>query len=197
MLVAGKIDARQASTLSKAANFPTMDVLRAASALREASAPPSPDAKTPKEIEQDRVYGTPAKPEEYRIQWKAPGDPTPLSPEMRKFDATVRGWMADAGLSREHGNSVVSIISRLLQHTHAMTPQEIETYKDQETEKLEQLFGGPEKLAAQLEPARQMINELEKRRPGLKDFIRAHGDHALFVAKLIQAAKIYHARKGR
>ena len=81
--------------------------------------------------------------------------------------------------------------------THAMTADQLEAYKDQETAKLEQLFGGPDKLAVQLQPAKQMIDELDRKRPGLKEFIRAHGDHAVFVAQLIQAAKIYHARKGR
>src|SRR5262249_13419297 len=130
MLVAGKIDARQASTLSKAENFPTMDVLRAASALREASAPPSPDANTPKEIEQDLVYGTPAKPEEYRIQWKAPGDPTPLSAEMKQFDTNARGWLADAALSKENCEGLIKSLEKMRKDTHAMTADQLEAYKD-------------------------------------------------------------------
>ncbi len=72
-----------------------------------------------------------------------------------------------------------------------------ETYKDQENEKLRTVFGGQDKLNEALEPARQMIHEVEQKRPGLKEFVRAHGDEALFVAQLIQAARIYHARRER
>lgn len=49
----------------------------------------------------------------------------------------------------------------------------------------------------QLKPAARMIHELDQKRPGLKDFVRAHGDNALFITQLIQAARIYDARRGR
>jgi hypothetical protein len=51
-------------------------------------------------------------------------------------------------------------------------------------------------VQAKLKPVAAMIHELQKR-PGLKALVRAHGDHAMFLAQLIQAATIYHARKGR
>jgi hypothetical protein len=40
-----------------------------------------------------------------------------------------------------------------------------------------------------------MIHELDQRRPGLKEFVRAHGDNALFVAQLVQVTRVYHTRK--
>lgn len=120
-----------------------------------------------------------------------------MTEQIKAFDANVGGWMVDAGLSRELGNSMVTIISKAIQHTHTMTVEQREVYKDAENAKLHQLFGGQDKLEEQLQPAAVMIHELDQKRPGLKEFVRAHGDHAVFVAKLIQAARIYHARKGR
>jgi len=76
-----------------------------------------------------------------------------------------------------------------------MSPEQRETYKDQENAKLLHLFGAQDKLQEMLQPAAVMIHELDQRRPGLKEFVRAHGDNALFVAQLVQAAHVYHTRK--
>lgn len=133
---------------------------------------------------------------DFLLRMYPPGHEPPVIPKaVRDFENNARGWMADAGLTREHGNSVVTIISKMLQHTHAMTAEQRETYKEQENEKLRALFGGQDKLNKALEPAKRMIHEVEQKRPGLKEFVCAHGDNALFVAQLIQAARIYHARR--
>ena len=43
-----------------------------------------------------------------------------------------------------------------------------------------------------------MVHDLEQKRPGLKQLLKTGGigDNALVVAQLIQAARLYHARKG-
>ncbi len=111
-----------------------------------------------------------------------------LPKEVRAFDANARGWMADAGLSREQGTSLVATMSKMIQQTHPLSANEREAYKDAENAKLEKLFG--DTWEDQMRPARRMIDELDRKRPGLKDFVRAHGDNALFVTQLIQAARI-------
>jgi hypothetical protein len=157
----------------------------------------APDTRSD-EVKQLDEHFPPARPEDFIIPYYTPGQaPAVLPKEVQAFDANARGWMADAGLSREHGNSVVTIISKMIQHTHTMTAEQRETYKEQENEKLRTLFGGQDKLNEALEPARQMIHEVEQKRPGLKEFVRAHGDNALFVTQLIQTARIYDKRKGR
>lgn len=103
--------------------------------------------------------------------------------------------MADAGLSREQGNSLVATMSKMIQQTHPLSANEREAYKDAENEKLEKLFG--DKWHDELRPAARMIDELDRKRPGLKEFVRAHGDNALFIMQLVQAARIYDKRKGR
>ena len=157
-----------------------------------------PVARSDAEKQMDQVFGVPAKSEEYLIPYGKPGEAVQMTEPIKAFDANVRGWMADAGLSRESGNGVVAIISKAIQYTHTMSPEQRESYKDQENEKLRQLFGGQDKLEEQLQPAAVMIHELDQKRPGLREFVRTHGDNALFVAQLIQAARAYHARrKGR
>jgi hypothetical protein len=116
--------------------------------------------------------------------------------EVRAFDANVRGWMHDAKLPRELGNSLVNTLSKAIQHTHAMSAEQRETYKDSENAKLEKLFG-PDWHDTKLKSVAVMIHELDQKRPGLKELVRAHGDNAMFLAQLIQAARLYHARKGR
>jgi hypothetical protein len=104
--------------------------------------------------------------------------------------------MADAGLSKDLGNSLVNSLSKAIQHTQALTAEQREAYKDSENAKMEKLFG-PDWHETKLKPVAAMIHELDQRRPGLKELVRAHGDNAMFLAQLIQAARIYHARKGR
>jgi hypothetical protein len=67
--------------------------------------------------------------------------------------------------------------------------------EDAENLKLEKLFG-PDWHDKKLKPVAVMIHELDQKRPGLKELVRAYGDHAMFIAQLIQAARIYHARHG-
>lgn len=181
-LASGKISSEQAEKIFSELNTPME--------LR------TPDARG-EEKQMDQVFGVPAKPEEYLIPYGKPGEAIQMTEQIKAFDGAVSGWMADSGMTREFGNSVVTIISKAIQHTATMTAEQREIYKDQENEKLHQLFGGQDKLEAQLQPAARMIDEIDRKRPGLKEFVRAHGDNAMFVAQLIQAARIYHARKGR
>jgi len=157
----------------------------------------APDQRTDEQKQLDQQF-PPAKESEYMIRYYTPGQEPAVTPkEVLAFDANARGWMADMGLPRDFGNSTVNILSKSIQHLSTLSPEQRESYKEQENDKLRALFGGQDKLNEALEPARQMIHEVEQKRPGLKDFVRAHGDHAMFVAQLIQAARVYHARKGR
>ena len=154
-----------------------------------------PDTRTAEQKTLDKQF-PPAKESEYLIRYYTPGQEPPVIPkEVQAFDANARGWMADMGLPRDFGNATVNILSKSIQHLSTLSPDQRESYKEQENDKLRALFGGQDKLNEALEPARQMIHEVEQKRSGLKDFVRSHGDHALFIAQLIQAARIYHERR--
>jgi hypothetical protein len=153
-----------------------------------------PDSRSDELILLNKQF-PPAKGSEYRIQYYTPGQEPPVIPkEVQAFDANARGWMSDAVLPRELGNSLVNTLSKAIQHTHAMSAEQRETYKDAENLKMEKLFG-PDWHDKKLKPVAVMIHELDQKRSGLKELVRAHGDHAMFIAQLIQAATIYHERR--
>jgi hypothetical protein len=196
LLAAGKIDTAQAGKLSKAGNISTMQVAQALTTLR-AAAQPQADTRTDAEKAVDRDFGPAAKPEEFHTRYYTPGqEPAVVPKEVQAFDANVRGWMADAGLSRELGNSVFSTLSKAIQHTHTMTAEQRESHRDSENAKMEKLFG-PDWHETKLKPVRAMLDAIDQKRPGLKALVREHGDNAVFLAQLIQAAAIYHRRLGR
>jgi len=155
----------------------------------------APDQRTDEQKMLDKQF-PPARESDYRIQYFTPGtEPAVIPKEVAAFDKNARGWMADMGLPRDFGNSTVTILSKSIQHLSTLSPEQRESYKEQENDKLRALFGGQDKLNEALEPARQMILEINQRRPGLVEFIQSHGDHAMLIAQLVQAAKIFHARK--
>jgi len=197
MLAAGTIDTSQAGRLAKAGNLSMLDVARGLTTLREAAEPREPDARTDAEKAVDRDFGPAAKPEEFHTRYYTPGqEPAVVPKEVQAFDANVRGWMADAGLSRELGNSVFSTLSKAIQHTHTMTTEQRESHRDSENAKMEKLFG-PDWHETKLKPVRAMLDAIDQKRSGLKALVREHGDNAVFLAQLIQAAAIYHRRLGR
>ena len=154
----------------------------------------APDQRTGEQKSLDAQF-PPARESDYTIRYYTPGqEPAVIPKEVQAFDANARGWMSDAGLPRELGNSLVNTLSKAIQHTHAMTAEQRELYKDSENAKLEKLFG-PDWHDTKLKPVAVMIHELDQKRPGLKELVRAHGDHALFIAQLIQAATIYYERR--
>ena len=199
-LNAGTITINDAAKLSKAANLSMLDIARASSTLRTMEAEPKAETRTPAEQEADRQFGLPARPEEFTVRHYMPGrEPAVMPKEVRDFDANVRGWMSDAGLPKNLGDSLASTLSKAIERTRMMTVEEREVYRDSENAKLEKLFG-PDWHETKLPPVRVMLDQLELKRPGLRALIREHGDHATFLAQLIQAAKIYHSRaaaKGR
>ena len=155
-----------------------------------------PDQRTDEQKTLDKQF-PPAKETEYTTRYYTPGqEPSEIPKEVRAFDANVRGWMSDAGLPKSLGDSLFNTLAKAIQHTHTMTAEQREAYKDAENVKLEKLFG-PDWHDTKLKPVAVMIHELDQKRPGLKELVRAHGDHAMFIAQLIQAATVYHARKGR
>ena len=153
------------------------------------------DTRSEAAREVDAMYGLPAKPEEFLVRLYPPGqEPREIPKEVSVFEGNVRGWMSDAGLSKELGYALFNTLSKAIQHTHALTPEQREAYKDSENAKMGKLFG-PDWHDTKLQPVAVMIHELDQKRPGLKELVRAHGDHAMFLAQLIQAARVYHARK--
>jgi hypothetical protein len=155
------------------------------------------DQRTDAAKEVDLLHGRPADPAEYLISYARPGQDVPMTPEIRSFDASARTWMSEAGLPRELGNSLVNQIDRVTEHTKAMTPEQLIAYGESEFVKLQNLYGATlnEKLLA----AARMVQELDAKKPGLKNLLKSQGigDNAMVASMLIQHGERYGARKGR
>jgi len=93
------------------------------------------------------------------------------------------------------GNSLVTVIDRTLQKTHTMTEGELEHYGAEEFVKLEKAYGPT--LDEKLNTAGRMVQELEKKHPGLNNLLKRVGDNALVASMLIAQAEIYWARRGK
>jgi hypothetical protein len=78
-----------------------------------------------------------------------------------------------------------------------MTPEQLIAYGESEFVKLQNLYGATlnEKLLA----AARMVQELDAKKPGLKNLLKSQGigDNAMVASMLIQHGERYGARKGR
>ena len=172
---------------------------QAAKAFAELGA--TPDQLAPDERSDDvkalDVQFPPAKTSDYTIRYAAPGQVAPpMSAELKAFDQSARTWLSEAGLTREHGNSLISAIDRVAQKTKGMSASELESFGLVEYARLEQTFGSG--LEDKLRSAGQMVEALDAKTPGLKNLLKRFGDSAMVASLLIQQSERWHARrKGR
>lgn len=171
---------------------------QAAKSFDQLNTPPeqrAPDTRSEEEKTLDLLAPV-AKPEDFLIRYDHLNPHEPVPPEVREFDAAARTWLSESGLPRELGNSLVNIVDRVSKDTASMDEAAREQYGYQQYEILQKTFG--DTLDIKLERARQMVQELEKRQPGLNALLRSGiGDDARVASMLIQHADIYFARKGQ
>ena len=192
MLGAGTIDTSQAGKLARAGNLSMLDITRALSTLCEAAEPKEHDARSAQEKELDQAFPV-ARPEDYTIAYGGPGENVTMTPELRQADTLARNWMSEMGFTREAGSTIANIVNKLAQRQ--MSAEQVDAYRDAENLKLRSLYG--DTWDQRLGPARDMIIAVDKKFPGLRNFLLAHGvgDSAVLVNMLVQQAAIYHARK--
>jgi hypothetical protein len=135
-----------------------------------------------------------AKPDEYLISYGL-GDGVPMSPEMNAFDQSARAWLSGAEFPANLGNSLITQISRVAQQTKAMSPDQLEQYGFAEFAKLERAYGNT--LDERLRAAGRMVEDLERKQPGLKNLLKSKGlgDNAMIASLLIQQSERYWARR--
>jgi hypothetical protein len=141
----------------------------------------------------------PAQEKDFLIRYFPPGrEPQVMPKELHEFDQHARGWLSAAQFDRTLCNSLVTQISRVAQHTNTMTPDQLETYGENEYVKLQATY--KDTLEDKLRQAGRMVEDLDKKQPGLKNLLRSKGigDSALVASILIGQSEIYWARrKGR
>lgn len=158
----------------------------------------APDMRSDEAKALDTAF-PPAGPQEFTIRYNAPGDDAlTMSPGMKVFDQSARTWLSGAQFPRDLGNTLVNTITKVMQTTKSMTPDQLNDYSTREYAKLEKAFGST--LDDKLRAAGHMVEALDTKTPGLKNLLRARGigDNALIASMLIQQAERFHARnKGR
>lgn len=172
----------------------------AAKAFDELGATPeqrAPDNRTEEQKLVDAHF-PPGRPGQYSIPLYLPGeDPAAITNETREGVAKAHQWLSAAGASVEQGNSIVASIVQALQRTASMSSTAREADKDQENEKIFKIYGGLDQRDAALKPAQRMIDELDRQIPGVKEFVKKHGDNWLFVTQLAHLSRNYDVRRGR
>lgn len=153
---------------------------------------PGADTRPPEILELDKQF-PPAKPEEYTIQYGL----GQLTEPQREFDTAARAWLSGAEFDRSLGNSLVTNVGRVAEHTRNMDDAQLENYGADEFQKLRGVYG--EKLEEKLTMAGQMVKEIETRHPGLQQLLKGRGigDNAVIASMLIQQAERYFARRGQ
>lgn len=171
---------------------------QAATSFDQLNAPPelrAPDTRSADEKELDALFPA-AKPEEYLIQYDHLDPNQPIPPEVRAFDTAARTWLSDAGTPREIGNSFVKNVDRAGKALSAMTQTQRDSFADVQYKILENTYG-PD-LEKKLQLAGKMVQELERRQPGLNTMLKSGiGDDARVASLLIQQSERYWDRKGR
>ena len=160
---------------------------------------PEADNRSAEQQQLDKHFPA-AKKEDYIIQYDTPGAP-PMDPmqqhNLKQFDQTARAWLSHAGFPREIGNGLVNQIARVVEKTTGMNESQLEAYGQAEFTKLEQAYG--KDLDAKLQTAARMIDELDKKTPGLKNLLKTKGigDNAMVVNMLIDQARRWEIRNRR
>jgi hypothetical protein len=153
---------------------------------------PGADTRPPEILELDSQF-PPAKPSEYVIQYGL-GE---LNGPQKEFDTTARNWLAGAEFPKALGDSLVTNVGRVAEHTRNMDDAQLENYGADEFQKLRGVYG--EKLEEKLTMAGRMIKEIEGKHPGLQQLLKGRGigDNAVVASLLIQQAQRYFARRGQ
>lgn len=111
-------------------------------------------------------------------------------------DAAGREWLAAGRWTREAGSSLANEVAKVATHLDNKTPAERQLYAQSERLKLEKIWGNhyPAKTAM----ARQLIQELDTKHPGLARLLdeSGAGASAMIQAQLVAQAERLQMRRG-
>jgi len=151
----------------------------------------APDARTDEQKTFDKQFPV-AKPEDFVIRWNAPGDNSPRSQEIQVIDTDLRAGLSAVGFSREVGNTLISIGSKVGEHTERMTEEQRIAWGEAEYSKLERVYG-PD-LPDLLRAAGRMVKAHDPTGT-LTRLVQRVGNSAMVAKLLIDRAQIYDARQ--
>jgi hypothetical protein len=143
----------------------------------DATKAPAPDPRLSEEAAEIDAAFPAAREIEFQIPELAmPGQPAG-APELATADKAFRGWLAEGRFTRESGNFVAAEVHKHAERFLALPEHQRTTERTlgaiAARTRLERLYGdqAPEKIRM----AHQLVDEIEKRKPGLKAFLEASG----------------------
>ena len=100
-------------------------------------------------------------------------DGLPYTEADTQADAAIRGWLADAELPKGTGNFIAAEARKLVPQLQAMTDSQRDLFQQQERVKLERIWG--DGYNTNMNAARQLVQEIERKRPGIVNFLERSG----------------------
>ena len=159
-----------------------------------ATAIPTPAAQaehqSPPSVGLDPGYlEPPADPSGYEIAWRDPATGEPiaeLGPELQQVDADVKAWAHIAGVPGTELSALADLVQ--MQGEAGQSPEQC-------TKFLHAKWGGD--FEENVQRAREFVNSVEARKPGLKDFLvrSGLGDSPRFIMAVERLARSAGRRK--
>ena len=117
-----------------------------------------PERETPPSVGVDPGFlEPPADPSGYSIEYRdEQGNPLELTPDQAQVDSDIRGWAHTAGIP---GTGLSALADLVQMPDEIQSPEECVSY-------LHAKWGGD--FEEKLQPAREYVNSVEARKPGLK-----------------------------
>jgi hypothetical protein len=115
-------------------------------------------------------------------------DGLPYTPEDQEADASIRSWMVEAQLPKGVGDFVISEANTLVPKLMAMDGGQRQLFQASERTKLQAIW--KDDFHRNLKAAREMVKQIEAKKPGLIDFLERSGlgDSSSMILQLHHAS---------
>jgi hypothetical protein len=155
---------------------------------------PKEENLSPEAAAIDQLFPPAKKPEEYVMPVLAEGE---YGTEVQAFDQQARGWLAEARFPRELGSSIAKAAQGEALKLETMDGTGRELWAREQRVMLQRLWGN--KFEAKQAVARQLVQELEAKSPGLVRFLEETGltNSATLAAQLALQGERLAARRAR
>lgn len=153
---------------------------------------PKPEGElSPEAADIDALF-PPAKPSEYQM----PNMGETFGPAQQKLDADSRAWLAEARFPAGIGSALLAEVDKTATAWNKMDATARTLHVQKETSVLQKLWGN-DGYAAKVNAARQLIKELERKRPGIVEILERSGagNSAQVIAQVALHAERLLARR--
>lgn len=145
------------------------------------------DQRNDKQREVDSAFGG-ARPEEYDLPPMQKSTDR-LDMDIHNGQLAMRNWLSEMKLPKGIGSFVATEVIKIGDHYRSMNSADREIYSRNERVRVEKIFG--KETEHNIELARQLVDEVETKRPGFRRFLEdtGAGDSAAVIVQLAEHAK--------